>query len=200
MNKKIKLLLNLLPLILLVWGCQAFNPWPTTVTFKPDAAEERSKTADVPKRFQEGGSQNQTVVESAMDLSAKYAKLSDEASALREKAQTLTAENNRLKEQLTDTETRLQKAQKELTEATDLLVQMRIELNNWKVDILGFRNEMRDAQKTQLEAMLKILNALGAEVKTESVDANNPHVDSNTAPPNEPNQPKPPQISGEPNV
>jgi len=195
-NKIIKLLPALLLLVLLVWGCQDFHPWPSTVAFEPKADEERPKTTDVPKRFQEPGARGPTVVESAMELSEKYAKLSDEASSLREKIQNLTAENNRLKEQLTDTETRLQKAEKELTETNDLLVQMRIELNNWKVTILGFRNEMRDAQKAQLEAMMKILSALGAEVKTELADVNTEAADSNTAPPSEPNQPK----SGEPNV
>ena len=65
-------------------------------------------------------------------------------------------------------EPKLQQTQKELAEANDLLIEMRIELNNWKTDILGFRAEMRDAEKTQLEALLKILNVLGGEVKPES--------------------------------
>jgi hypothetical protein len=44
---------------------------------------------------------------------------------------------------------------------------MRIELNNWKTNILGFRDEMRDADKTQLQALLRILKALGGEVNPE---------------------------------
>ena len=45
---------------------------------------------------------------------------------------------------------------------------MRIELNNWKTDVLGFREEMRDAEIEQLRALLKILEILGGEVKPES--------------------------------
>jgi hypothetical protein len=44
---------------------------------------------------------------------------------------------------------------------------MRIELNNWKTNIIGFRDEMRDADKTQLQALLRILKALGGEVSPE---------------------------------
>ena len=42
------------------------------------------------------------------------------------------------------------------------------ELSNSKTDILGFRDELRDADKAQLEALLKILKALGGEVKPAS--------------------------------
>ena len=41
-------------------------------------------------------------------------------------------------------------------------------MNNWKTDILGFRDEIRDAETAQLEALLKILKVLGGEVKTKS--------------------------------
>jgi len=44
-------------------------------------------------------------------------------------------------------------------------------LNNWKTDILGFRDEMRDAETAQLEALLKILKVLGGEVKTKSAQS-----------------------------
>ena len=44
------------------------------------------------------------------------------------------------------------------------MLQTRIELNNWKNDVLGFRGEMQDAQKAQLEALLKILKLMGGEV------------------------------------
>ncbi|MFB0524723.1 MAG: hypothetical protein ACETVZ_04235, partial [Phycisphaerae bacterium] len=52
---------------------------------------------------------------------------------------------------------------------------MRIELNNWKANVLGFRDERREAEIAQLEALLKILKILGGEVTrapTESGQAN----------------------------
>jgi septal ring factor EnvC (AmiA/AmiB activator) len=105
-----------------------------------------------------------TAVESAIALSDKYAKLSEEAAALRQRKQTLDAENQRLKDDLQSCRVQSEQAQKELTQANDLLLQTRIELNNWKNDVLGFRGEMQDAQKAQLEALLKILKLMGGEV------------------------------------
>jgi uncharacterized protein YeaO (DUF488 family) len=53
--------------------------------------------------------------------------------------------------------------EKELAEANEFLQQMHVELNKWKSDVLGFREEMRQAQQAQLEALAKILRVLGAE-------------------------------------
>jgi len=112
-----------------------------------------------------------TAVDSAIELSDRYAKLSDEASGLRLQNQNLETENLRLKTDLKAVQDRLGKAQKELNEVNDLLVEMRVELNNWKTDVLGFRGEMREAEKAQLEALVKILTMLGAEIKTDSPDS-----------------------------
>lgn len=119
-------------------------------------------------------SQKTTAVDSAIELSDRYAKLSDEASAMRLQIQNLEAENQRLKTDLKTTQDRLEKAQKELNEVNDLLVEMRVELNNWKTDVLGFRGEMRETEKAQLEALVKILKMLGAEIKTDSPDSPEP--------------------------
>jgi chromosome segregation ATPase len=113
---------------------------------------------------QKPASQGPTAVESAIALSDKYAKLSEEASALRQQKQTLEAENQRLKNDLQSCSIQSAQAQKELAQANDLLLQTRVELNNWKNDVLGFRGEMQDAQKAQLEALLKILKLMGGEV------------------------------------
>ncbi len=112
-----------------------------------------------------------TAVESAIALSDKYAKLSEEASALRQQNQALDAENRNLTDDLQSCRSELKQAQKELAEVNDLLVQMRLELNNWKGDVLGFRDEMREAEKAQLEALLKILKLLGGEIKTETTQS-----------------------------
>jgi septal ring factor EnvC (AmiA/AmiB activator) len=109
-------------------------------------------------------SQAPTAVESAIALSDKYAKLSEEATSLRQSKQTLETENQKLTTDLKNCRAQLDQAQKELTQANDLLVQTRLELNNWKNDVLGFRGEMRDAQKAQLETLFKILKLMGGEV------------------------------------
>ena len=105
-----------------------------------------------------------TSVESVVALSDRYANLSEEATVLRQKKEALETEIQQLKENLQQCQTQTEKAQKDLAQANDLLVQTRLELNNWKSDVLGFRGEMRDAQKVQLETLYKILQLMGGDV------------------------------------
>ena len=139
----------------------AFGCGPNYRRSNSPAAQQNAAAV---KRFQEPALQGRTAVESAIELSQKYAELSDQAAALREKIQALTTENTQLKEQVASLETKLKQTQKELTEANDMLIQMLTELNNWKSNILGFRNEMRDAAKAELEALLKVLELLGGQI------------------------------------
>ncbi len=116
-------------------------------------------------RFSETPLENRTAVESAIELSEKYAKLSDQNVTLRQENQRLASENENLRQQVTALDDRLTQTQRELTEANDLLIEMLTELNNWKTNILGFRGEMRDAARAQLEALLKVLEILGGEAE-----------------------------------
>ncbi len=114
-----------------------------------------------------------TAVESAIELSKKYAKLSKEVSSLSVENKQLRSENERLQTQITEIQENLEQAEKELSEANDFLVETRVELNNWKKDILGFRNEMREAEVAQLEALYKVLKILGGEPEdTATADEN----------------------------
>ena len=166
---KKNLLLPALSLLLLLSGGCPMSGGPAEVILQSDFTEQRSLSAAAPKRFQQTEPQGTTVVETAMELSKKYAKLSEEAAKLRAENQNLITQNNLLEEKLAVSNTQLRQTQKEISEANDLLMQMRIELNNWKVNVLGFREEMRQADKAQLETLLKILKVLGGEVRTESV-------------------------------
>jgi peptidoglycan hydrolase CwlO-like protein len=116
------------------------------------------------RKFTPATTEGPTAVESAIALSDKYAKLSEEASTLRQQKQNLDIENQRLKDEMQSCRSQLEKAQKEIGETNDLMAEMRLELNNWKQDVLGYRDEMRDAEKAQLEALLKILKLMGAEI------------------------------------
>lgn len=127
--------------------------------------------ASVARRFEGTSTQGATELESAIELSGKYASLSDKATALRQEKQELLAENLGLKKQVGALETELKQAQKELTEANDLLREMVIELNNWKSSVMGFREEVRGADKAQLQALLKILRVLGGQVNEETVQS-----------------------------
>jgi chromosome segregation ATPase len=135
--------------------------------------KQQSQPQQIVKRFQEPVIQGQSALESAIELSHKYASLSNETAGLRQQNQNLIDDNRQLKEQIGTLETKLKQTQKELNEANNLLIEMRIELNSWKTDILGFRDEIRQAESAQLEALLKILKMLGGEVTTESSQTDN---------------------------
>ncbi|HEX41142.1 MAG TPA: hypothetical protein ENN81_03685 [Phycisphaerales bacterium] len=119
-------------------------------------------------RFQEAEPTGKTAVESAVELSREHARLAEEMVALRELNRQLQTENTDLSGKLAESQDQLQKTRQELNEANDLLIEMRTELNNWKNDVIGFRDEMRDAERTQLEALLKILTILGGEVRPQT--------------------------------
>ena len=183
-NRKFMFLPALLLLVSLVPGCTIYRG-PADAFISPDSDKEQTRSAEMSKRFGEAPPQKPTIVESAIGLSEKYAKLSDQMVVTQQENQNLAAENQNLKTKLTACESQLRQTQKELTQANDILLEMRVELNNWKANVLGFRDEMRDSQKAQLEALLKILKTLGGEPRSESAANENPV--SAAAPLNEPN-------------
>lgn len=116
----------------------------------------------------ESQSQNPTVVESVLELSEKYARLSEKAAKQQLENHALSTENDELKGRIAQFTKDFAQAQKELSEANRFLLDMHIELGKWKHDVLGYRREMRQAEKAQLQALVQILQILGAEVTTES--------------------------------
>jgi septal ring factor EnvC (AmiA/AmiB activator) len=147
-----------------VGGCTTVPEPSETVVAGPPPAETAAK------RFQDTPLQGRTAVESALELSEKYAKLSDQTVSLRQENQRLTTDNENLRQQITALEAKLKQTQKELGEANDLLIEMLTELNNWKSNILGFRGEMRQAAQAQLEALLKVLEILGGQAEAGAIE------------------------------
>ncbi|MHC4534060.1 MAG: hypothetical protein ACYS6K_08915 [Planctomycetota bacterium] len=164
--KKITVLLSLMSMILIL-NCVSVQEPPRTAV-RP-SFNEQQQNPSIANRFQESASKKPTVVESAMELSQQYAKLSEETAVLRQQNRELTDTNRLLEEQVVALDAQLKQAQKELSEANDVVIAMQIELNSWKNDILGFRDEIRNAETAQLEALLKILTVLGGEVKVASL-------------------------------
>ena len=185
-NTKTVLLLVLATQTLL-WLSGCSSQKQSEAGIHPDDPLQKFWSENVAKRFQEPGSRGSTTVQSAIELSEKYASLSEEAVVLRQQNQDLTSKNQQLKEQTAALDAQVQQAQKELAEANGLLIEMRIELNNWKSNIMGFRDEMRAAETAQLEALLKILKVLGGQVPVETAKAGN--TDSAVASLNNPKQP-----------
>lgn len=152
--------LGLLFLLIAATGC-ANSQRPGLAT----NPAETSSSGSTARRFQDTPLEGRTAVESAIELSEKYAQLSDQTVSLREENQQLIAEKQTLLRQIDALETKLKQTQRELGEANDLLIEMLSELNAWKTNILGFRSEMREAAKAQLEALLKVLEVLGGEAQ-----------------------------------
>jgi hypothetical protein len=125
-----------------------------------------------------------TPAESSLVLSERYAVLAVEAEKLRSENKRLTDDNVNLSSKLAKLEADSDQTAKELKEANAMLIDMRIELNNWKNNVLGFRDEMRESQKAQLEALLKIMQLLGGETHGQ------PGGESATEPGSDPNQAK----------
>jgi len=176
-NMKLILSLVLTTQILLTAGC---SDQKAKVAVNPDDPLAKYWNEIIAKRFQESAAQSSTAAESAIELSQKYAALSEEAASLRQK-------NQQLQEQTAGFEAQLSQTQKELAEANNLLIEMRVELNNWKSNIMGFRDEIRDAETAQLEALLRILKVLGGQT-VESAQAEN--TGPAVAAINNPQQPK----------
>jgi chromosome segregation ATPase len=186
-DRKIIILAISFTLVFLLPGCSS-GPKPAELAVE-SAPVERQQIDSIAKRFQEPGPENPTVVESAMKLSGEYARLTQEAAELRRQNENFIAQNRQLNDQVVSLDAQLKQAQKELAESNSLLIEMRVELNNWKADILGFRNEMRDAETAQLETLLRILKVLGGQVTSESARENTGAVGSAVASLNKPDQP-----------
>jgi predicted nuclease with TOPRIM domain len=161
--------------ILTIGGCAAFES-------KAIAPPETPPPQTNSEKFIEPNVKETTAVESAIIWSDKYTKLSEQMEQVQKKNLDLTEENRNLTAQVAKIQTQLNQAQKELAEANTLLVDMQKELTNWKSDVLGFRDEMRKAQKAQIDALTHIVTLLGGETAPPpAADANTEkHAESKT--------------------
>ncbi|MCP4452083.1 MAG: hypothetical protein GY809_11520 [Planctomycetes bacterium] len=168
---KTKPLIHLLGLPLVWLVCLAGCTVPPAASNRPTVNPTTTQA-----NYQGGNSGVPNAVQSAIELSQKCADLSEQLTALRQEKLSLTTMNEEFKAKLADLEPKLEQAQKEISEANDLLMEMRLELNNWQSNVLGFQSEMREADQAQLDALLKILQLLGGEIITNEPDAvNNPN-------------------------
>ena len=124
-------------------------------------AEQNS--AGMERRFTDSEQGADSAVESALLLSQKYQELSVETEKLRQDNSRLQLDNGELNRRVEQLKSELDKTCIELSEANEFLQQMHIELGRWKSDVLGYRDEMRNAQAAEIEALKKILRILGAE-------------------------------------
>lgn len=115
-------------------------------------------------RFTDTTDSNPNAVESALMWSDKYDQLSEKYRELSEENINMAKERIALKKTVMDLEGQLSTTKRELDEANMFLKDMHIELTQWKGDVLGFRDEMRQSDGAQIQALTRILKVLGAEL------------------------------------
>jgi len=109
-----------------------------------------------------------TAVESALAWSEKYAGAVEQLARQQEANRQLADEKRQLQQQIASLQAELTQTRKELGEANDLLIEVRRANDQWKANVLGYRDEMRSAQQAQLEALRKVLRLLGGEVAADA--------------------------------
>lgn len=152
-----------------VSGCQltkepvAANP-PVATAKTPDN-DYMSKTAVK----DEGAEPASSVVESAMMWAEKYAKAVEELSKSQDKVRALEDEKSAAQSDTEKARLEMAQLQKELDDANAMLVEMKGELEKWKKDVLGKHAENMKAHVAELEALRKIMHALGNELSEEEL-------------------------------
>jgi peptidoglycan hydrolase CwlO-like protein len=162
-----------------VWmvGCERFSFMPAEP--QPPRAQQPAQpaaTAEPPARDRgradymaasavRGDDQTagQGAVDIALEWSNKYAKSAEELLDCQKSNKELQEENKKLLAQISRLQMQSDQAQKDLQEANDMLVELGKELREWKGNVLGFRNEMQQAQQVQMDAIKRIMLLLGAE-------------------------------------
>jgi len=134
----------------------------------PNISDESSMVIDqtsekMQKRFDPTMQDADNSGQSSVEWARRYEELSIGNNDLRRTNNELTLKNSQLKQQIETLKSELEETKEDMTEANEFLGQMHLELNKWKTDVLGFRQEIRQAQQAQMEALGKILRVLGAE-------------------------------------
>ena len=152
-------------LALITSGCTELNESIGLVASPPSqpVIVTAQQAHSMEHRFIEPDSQGDSAVNSAVMWARRYDELTKKNEELRAENQKYALENSQLTQKVNLLEVEIKRTQNELTEATTFLQDMQVELVNWKSDVLGFREEMRQSQAVELKALSGILRVLGAE-------------------------------------
>ncbi len=158
--------ISLCLLMPLLAGCYWTGEKIIPLTPEPSEAPESAMTvsqdqANLQQRFSD--SDRMDPIEMITLWSQRYEELSRQNEQLRKESIAMTEQNSRLQQESTKMKMELDQTHKELEQSNALLQDAHVELSKWKSDVLGFREEIRQAQTAQLLALSKILRILGAE-------------------------------------
>jgi len=110
--------------------------------------------------FDEGGG----AVSEAVAWMERYTKEVERRTQVEKENRALAGRNQELSGQATKLQTDLKRAQQELDEANAMMLRLSADLKAWKKDVLGYREEMRGAQRQTAASLGRILQLLGGEV------------------------------------
>lgn len=148
-------------------GCEMFNEKvipPSAQTPQTDSVMTVQQSAEsMERRFSESSESKADPVQVITTWSQRYDDLSRQTEKLRESNAKMTLDNARLQQEVEKLKIDFQQCRKDLEQSNAVLEQAHVELSKWKADVLGFRDEIRQAQAAQLSALTKILRILGAE-------------------------------------
>jgi hypothetical protein len=105
----------------------------------------------------------QGAVDVALEWSKKYAQATEQLMEAQKAEKELREENKRLLAQVAKLQIQADQSQKEVQEANEMLVELGKELREWKNNVMGYRNDMLQAQQVQMDALRKIMVLLGGE-------------------------------------
>ncbi|MBN2511362.1 MAG: hypothetical protein JXB18_00355 [Sedimentisphaerales bacterium] len=136
---------------------------PAPLTVQQDAAS-------LERRFTSPSDSQLDPVQTITLWAQRYEESSRQNEQLRENSSKLVLENARLMQDNEKLKLELAQCRKDMEQSNALLEQAHVELSKWKADVLGFREEIRQAQTAQLSALTKILRVLGAESPAAQTD------------------------------
>ena len=165
--------------------CEWQSPVRPAATAPPDPSAEQARYLSQMAVRDETARPAASGVDVALEWSNKYAQASEKVVELTAKSQELTNDNRQLGAQIARLEIDLENTRQQLNDANTMLIEVRGELEKWKANVLGFRNEMRTAQQVQLEALAKVLKLLDGEMPA-SLEAATTETTANAAQPAQP--------------
>ncbi len=144
-------------------GCTFLRKDEDALAAPPDPPEQASYLKETGVRPDEEAA-SPTAVESALAWSEKYSRAVEQLSRQQQEAHKLAEEKRQLNQKIAALEAELAQTRQELQEANDLLLDVRRANQRWKTDVLGYRDELRQAHEAELTALYKVLRLLGGEV------------------------------------
>ena len=152
--------------VMVLAGCDQFNS--VSPTQPPPAAVQATATPNGNAAYlaKSGGQDTRepdAAVDTALQWAQKYSEASERLAKIQQENRDLLEAQQKLREQISRLQTEGVQSAAQLKDANAMLMEMRGELEKWKTSVLGFRQEMREAQQAQLTGLARVLKLLGAE-------------------------------------